>query len=79
MKQTEDLSPAEAAHEEAEARWKAALKVAQMPEAVAIRKLSEVMTGEAGALTTIDDLLTATGVVGPAAFDALVEKLEGKK
>ena len=76
--QDEAMTPAEMEAQEAEARWKAALKVAQMPEAVAIRKLSEVMTGEAGALTTIDDLLTATGVVGPAAFDALVEKLEVK-
>ncbi|KKN01644.1 hypothetical protein LCGC14_1125770 [marine sediment metagenome] len=66
---------ADFALQDAQAAWRSELGAAGLVEKAAISLLSEKMAGDAGALTTINDLLEGTGEEGPVAYRKLIEVL----
>ncbi len=61
--------------QDARAAWRSELGAAGLTEKASISLLSDKMAGDSGALTTVDDLLAATGEEGPAAYRKLLEIL----
>ncbi len=66
---------ADFALQDAQAAWRSELGAAGLTEKASVSLLSEKMAGDATALTTVDDLLAATGEEGAPAYRKLIETL----
>lgn len=61
---------------DAQKAWRKALKDHGLVERGAIPLLSRILSGDPKALTSLQDLLDATGKTGPQAYEALITQLE---